>query len=116
MITIWLKTLRVKHWIKNFFVLAPFLASYQFGYNEYLLKSLVGFFLFSFISSAVYLFNDVIDIESDRLHPEKKLRPIASGKISIRQAITASFVLATVSLLLAFQLNYVFFFCLVAVT
>ena len=47
MIATWLKAIRVKHWIKNFFVLAPCLASYQFGFNVYLVKSVAGFFLFN---------------------------------------------------------------------
>ena len=114
MIAIWLKALRVKHWIKNFFVLAPFLASYQFGFNVYLMKSIAGFFLFSLLSSAVYLFNDVSDIDSDRLHPKKKSRPIAAGEISIFQARSVSFLLASLSLLLSFQLHHYFFFCLLA--
>lgn len=116
LITNWLKAIRVKHWIKNFFVLAPFLANYRFGYNEYLFKSLVGFFLFSFLSSAVYLFNDVIDIESDRLHPEKKSRPIAAGNVSVKQAICVSLLLAIASLVTAYKLNYFFFLCLVGYT
>jgi len=114
MIAVWLKAIRVKHWIKNFFVLAPFLASYQFGFNIFLVKSVAGFFLFSLLSSAVYLFNDVIDIDSDRLHPEKKSRPIAAGKISIVQAGSVSFLLACLSLFLSFQLHSYFFFCLLA--
>ncbi len=114
MIATWLRALRVKHWIKNFFVLAPFLASYQFGFNVFLIKGIAGFFLFSLLSSAVYLFNDVIDIDFDRLHPEKKSRPIAAGEISIFQAKSVSFLLASIALLLSFQLHHYFFFCLTA--
>jgi 4-hydroxybenzoate polyprenyltransferase len=114
MIATWLRALRVKHWIKNFFVLAPFLASYQFGFNVFLIKGIAGFFLFSLLSSAVYLFNDVIDIDFDRLHPEKKSRPIAAGEISIFQAKSVSFLLASIALLLSFQLHHYFFFCLSA--
>ena len=80
----------------------------------YLVKSVAGFFLFCLLSSAVYLFNDVIDIDSDRLHPEKKSRPIAAGEISIFQATSVSFLLASLSLLISFQLHHYFFFCLLA--
>jgi len=80
----------------------------------YLVKSVAGFFLFCLLSSAVYLFNDLIDIDSDRLHPEKKSRPIAAGEISIFQARSVSFLLASLSLLISFQLHHYFFFCLLA--
>ncbi len=78
----WLKAIRVKQWAKNFFVLAPFLTSPRFGANEYLLRSVTGVVLFGLMASAVYLFNDIVDAPADRKHPTKRLRPVASGRIS----------------------------------
>jgi len=78
----WLKALRVKQWVKNFFVLAPFLMGPQFGANEYLTKSLLGALLFCLMSSAVYLLNDLVDVRADRQHPVKQHRPIAAGIIA----------------------------------
>ena len=66
--------------------------------NVYLLKSLVGAFLFCLLSSAIYLLNDIVDQSSDRMHPEKRFRPIASGEISVAAAKWAASVLALVSL------------------
>ena len=79
---VWFQALRIKHWVKNFFVLAPFLLGAHFGLNEYLLRSLQGAFLFCIMSSAVYLLNDIVDMRADQKHPVKQHRPIASGRIS----------------------------------
>ena len=105
MIKLWLKALRIKHWTKNFFVFAPFLIGPKFGINEFLLKSLAGVVLFGLMSSAIYIFNDVVDIKSDREHPVKKLRPIASGQLAVSSAISVSIILCLITLVLAFFLN-----------
>lgn len=101
----WFEALKIKHWIKNIFVLAPFLASQKFGINEFFLRALEGVVVFSVMSSAVYLFNDCVDVKSDLEHPSKKLRPIASGQISIVLALVTSILLATVSVILAALLD-----------
>ena len=95
-----LKAMRPKQWIKNLLLFAGFV----FTLNElwrpfspemwgYLGRSAVAFLLFSLLSSAVYLLNDVKDVEKDRLHPTKRNRPIASGALSPRMAIAAAVVL-----------------------
>lgn len=104
----WFEALKIKHWIKNFFVFVPFLASKKFGLNEYLLYASVGVIIFGLMSSAVYLFNDCADIEYDRAHPKKKSRPIASGKIPVALALTVSAALAISSLVLASLLDFRF--------
>lgn len=81
------KLIRPKQWIKNFFVFAPLLFSRHVFDMPYLLPSIAAFIIFSLASSAVYIINDILDVESDRAHPKKKYRPIASGEISIRQAL-----------------------------
>ena len=111
---LWLEALRIKHWIKNFFVLAPFLIGPQFGFNQYLLWALCGTMLFAMLSSAVYLLNDIVDHPLDREHPEKRQRPIASGRISLSLARAVAFSLAALSLLLAFLVDVRFFLVLVA--
>ncbi len=113
MIKLWFHALRIKHWAKNFFVFVPFLIGVKFGFNEYLIKSLAGVFLFCLMSSAVYLFNDIIDIQSDRAHPEKRLRPIASGQIAVPMALSVSISLLFLSLISALFLNVNFLFILV---
>ena len=82
-----IKLIRPKQWIKNFFVFAPLLFSRHVFDLPYLLPSLAAFFIFSLASSAVYIINDIMDVESDRAHPKKKYRPIASGEISVKQAM-----------------------------
>lgn len=75
--------MRIHHWIKNLFVFIPLLISGSF-FDFFLIKeSFIAFFSFCLTSSIVYFFNDIIDIEKDKLHDSKKNRPIASGKISI---------------------------------
>jgi 4-hydroxybenzoate polyprenyltransferase len=110
----WLNALRVKHWTKTFFVFVPFLVGPKLGLNECLLKSLTGTLLFGMMSSAVYLFNDIVDFPSDSKHPEKRLRPIASGQISLCLAGSVAFALCLLSLLLALFLEFRFLLVLVA--
>jgi len=79
--------MRLKHWVKNFFVFIPILVSGSF-FDFILLKdSLFAFLSFCLASSSVYFFNDIIDIEKDKNHPVKKNRPIASDKISLLPAL-----------------------------
>jgi len=111
---LWFEALRVRHWIKNFFVVALFLVGPHFGINEYLVRSLCGTLVFALLSSAVYLLNDIIDLPLDRQHPDKRLRPIASGRISLALAWSVAISLALFSLLLAFLLDLRFFFVLIA--
>ena len=97
--------LRPKQWVKNAFLFLPLVFGKKiFSYPENAM-TIAAFFLFSFSSSAVYLINDVMDIESDRKHPKKHLRPIASGRLPVPHALTAAFILATASLTLSFLLN-----------
>ncbi len=72
------------------------------------LHTLAGAAIFSLIASAVYIFNDLADLESDRQHPTKKLRPIASGKLSIRAAWTFGILFLLISFPLAYLLSPAF--------
>jgi len=80
--------LRPKHWVKNGFVIAPLIFAGQFTSNAALMEVLIAFVLFSMAASAVYIVNDIRDIESDRRHPIKaEKRPLASGRLTVSQAI-----------------------------
>jgi 4-hydroxybenzoate polyprenyltransferase len=78
-----IKLIRVKQWIKNFFVFGPIIFSRHLFDLYYLRSAFIAFLAFCLISSAVYVINDIVDRKTDSLHPEKKNRPIASGKISV---------------------------------
>src|SRR3989442_970992 len=80
--------IRVHHWVKNFFIFIPaFFAGTIFQYSKAELLT-QGFICFCLASSAVYILNDCLDISSDRLHPVKKNRPLASGKVSVAFGLT----------------------------
>jgi len=85
----YLKLVRVPQWIKNFFVFVPLLFSRHIFDKDFFLHSFIAFIMFCLVSSIVYIFNDIVDIEADRAHPVKKNRPLPSGKISLRNAIIA---------------------------
>lgn len=87
LMTKYLKLLRVEQWVKNLFVFLPLFFSGKFIDSNLFLQSVYAFFVFSLISSSIYIINDYSDIESDRKHPEKKNRPLASGAISKPSAI-----------------------------
>ena len=103
-----IQALRPHQWIKSVFVLAPLVFSEHLLDGRYLLLSGVAFVLFCFMSSAVYLLNDVRDVESDRRHPEKRNRPVASGRLSLTAAATASIAIALLVLAPAFLLSIPF--------
>ncbi len=74
--------MRPHHWIKNLFLFLPLFFGGEVFNVEKIISTSIGFFAFSFIASSIYILNDYMDIESDRLHPEKCNRPLASGAVS----------------------------------
>lgn len=76
-----IKALRLNQWIKNLIIFIPFITFGNFNFVE-LNKLVIIFLSFSLIVSSTYILNDLNDIEADKLHPKKKLRPVAQGKIS----------------------------------
>lgn len=78
----YLKLFRVEQWIKNVFVFVPLFFSGNIFNDKLFILSLFAFVVFSMMASSVYIINDYIDIESDKKHPEKRKRPLASGAIS----------------------------------
>lgn len=104
MIKKYCKLLRIHHYVKNVFVLLPLFFSKELLNMSACIKCIVALFAFGFISSVVYIMNDIKDIESDRNHPKKKNRPLASGAISVKAARIFSvfiFALGTVAAIYA---------------
>jgi 4-hydroxybenzoate polyprenyltransferase len=97
-----LKELRPKQWVKNLIVFAPLLFSHQFLERNSLLLAACCFLSFCLIASGVYVLNDVVDVEADRLHPTKKERPIASGRLSVKLASSAGAICLVGGLALSF--------------
>lgn len=99
-----IKLIRVKHWIKNILVFIPLISSHSLTLKNIILTTL-AFFAFSFISSSIYIINDIKDKEKDRLHKRKKNRPIASGRIAVSKAVIYSVLLFLVSFTLNMMIN-----------
>ena len=96
--------IRPQQWIKNGFVLIPMFFGGRLLNADDVIASVVTFFAFSFAASAIYCFNDIVDIDADRRHPVKCHRPIASGAVSVPTAYALMAVLALLSALLLFFL------------
>lgn len=103
------KSARISHWVKNIILFAPIVFSGYLFVNEAFLKVLWAFLIFSLLSSAVYFFNDLIDLPRDLLHPFKKKRPIASGELPVEIAVLVFLGLSGVSLFLAYATSEFFF-------
>jgi decaprenyl-phosphate phosphoribosyltransferase len=109
-----LRTLRPHQWVKNAFVLAPvvfrkglILPTAQGPALNLIVtgRALAGTGVFCLLAGAVYTINDLVDVDADRLHPVKRVRPIASGKVSERAARVMAFVLAVVCLVVSYSLG-----------
>ena len=100
-----IKLLRPKQWIKNGFVFIPFLFAGKMPDVAPLSKGIIVFVAFCLIASSVYILNDLSDLDFDKAHPEKKDRPLASGKISIKLAVCIMFLLASCSALISSLLS-----------
>ncbi len=96
----YIKLLRIKHYIKNFLIFIPAFFARNLFDRSMLMSAVIGFFAFSFTSSAVYIINDIRDVEKDRIHPVKKMRPIASGEISKKTAMLIFYIMLFFSLFL----------------
>lgn len=107
-ITALLRAMRPRQWAKNVFVFAALVFDGQLLQLDPLLRTSLGFVLLCAISSAVYLFNDIADLEADRRHPIKRKRPIAAGQLSVTTAAIGGVVLAGASIRIGFELRYEF--------
>jgi 4-hydroxybenzoate polyprenyltransferase len=103
-----LKTMRPRQWAKNAVVFAALVFDVKLFDFLYLSRTLIAFGLLCLIASAVYIINDLADIEKDRLHPRKKHRPLAAGTLSKRTAVIAATLFLAFALGGAFGLNLKF--------
>ncbi|HZL34640.1 MAG TPA: UbiA family prenyltransferase [Tepidisphaeraceae bacterium] len=85
-----LKALRPHQWVKNFLLLIPLILAHQLGNHAKVLAGMSAFVSFSFCASAIYIINDLLDLESDRRHPSKRRRPFASGALSVATGLMMS--------------------------
>ena len=104
-----LQTARPRQWLKNLSLFAALVFTGQLFVTEQFLRVLWAMVIFTILTSSVYIFNDIIDIRSDRMHPFKKKRPIASGKLPVPQALFVAVVGFFGALGLAASLSTFFF-------
>jgi 4-hydroxybenzoate polyprenyltransferase len=103
-----LKTMRPKQWLKNVFIFAALIFDEKLGNPALLGRTIAAFFLFSLISGVVYILNDLVDLEKDKNHPRKCMRPLPSGQISQQFAAGAAVVLGVAGIGLSFLLDWRF--------
>ena len=104
-----LKTARPRQWIKNFILYAALIFSGRLFIAKDFFLITMAVIIFSGITSSIYFLNDIIDISRDRIHPFKRLRPIASGKLPIPMAFFVATISILVSFFLASRLHFFFF-------
>ena len=107
------QSLRPYQWVKNGFILVPLIFSLRVFDYPSLLKSFMAFTVFCLLTGAIYLINDLVDLEADRSHPSKKDRPLAAGRISPRLAKVTAGILLLFSLLSGFLLEAGFFMVII---
>ena len=95
------KALRVHQWAKNLLVFLPLLLAHSFRNAASVLAAVAAFFCFSLTASATYIFNDLLDLESDRVHLNKRKRAFAAGNLSVASGLGIGFTLAVVALITA---------------
>jgi 4-hydroxybenzoate polyprenyltransferase len=109
-----IRSLRPTQWVKNTVVFAGLIFARHFDRTDDLLRALAAFAIFCALASAVYLFNDIRDRESDRAHPKKKDRPIAAGRVTVSTAGAVAAVLAIAAMGSAWSLGPAFFMTVAA--
>ena len=112
----YIKLIRVKHYVKNILIFIPLFFSGQILNSDKVIMCLLGFISFSFVASSIYIINDINDIEKDKLHPEKKKRPLASGRVSKKEAYLLLMIMLLITIIIdTFMLknnNYNYYFIL----
>lgn len=101
-----LQTARPKQWIKNCFIFIALFFSMSFLNPVMVLKTVESFVLFCFLASGIYIFNDIIDVENDKIHPKKKNRPIAAGKLKIKNAYLAFVLMSLLAIFGSYFVNW----------
>jgi 4-hydroxybenzoate polyprenyltransferase len=110
----YIKLIRPQQWYKNLVIFLPLIFVGQFfNFNE-LLLTFVGAVALSLMSSVSYVINDIVDRKKDALHPEKKVRPLASGKVSVTEGIVIAMMLFLISLFISLKLSTGFAYMVMA--
>lgn len=104
-----IETARPRQWLKNLSLFTGLIFTGWLFFPDRFFTVVYAVILFSLLTSSVYIFNDIIDMERDRQHPLKKKRPLASGKLAVPVAIFTGVLLSTISLTFAFHLSFFFF-------
>lgn len=102
-----IKTMRPRQWPKNLVIFAALVFDRQLGLDhlDATLRTTAGFVIFCLVSGLVYIINDIADIEADRIHPEKRRRPIASGQLPMSVALIAAGIIFLIAIPVAFWLS-----------
>jgi 4-hydroxybenzoate polyprenyltransferase/phosphoglycolate phosphatase-like HAD superfamily hydrolase len=104
----WRRMLRVHQWLKNVLLFVPLVAAHQVFDLGHWLTLALAFLSFSLCASTVYIANDLLDLESDRAHPRKRLRPFAAGALPVRHGVLAAPLLLAASLALGARVGGTF--------
>jgi len=110
MIKEFILSMRPRQWIKNLIVFAAIIFAQKLGDFDAILKTVFAFICFSIISGCGYIFNDILDIEGDKIHPQKKNRSIAAGRLKILPALLLSIGVIIITLAASFLVKYQFGF------
>src|SRR6478672_11509061 len=89
LIFLWLRAVRMHQWTKNLLLFVPLFVGHAFNAQS-VGRTAIGFVLLSLLSSATYIINDLSDLEADRVHPTKRLRPFASGRLTVGHGLIAA--------------------------
>lgn len=109
-----IELIRPKQWVKNLFVFAPILFAGKLMDFPMLMTNILAFIAFCFVSSSVYVLNDIVDVESDRVHKKKRYRPIAAGYVTVGQAKVLFVLLLLLTFLISIKLPYLFLVTILA--
>ncbi|MBU3742545.1 MAG: hypothetical protein FGM24_09725, partial [Candidatus Kapabacteria bacterium] len=93
-----IRQLRVHQWVKNLLLIVPLMLAHHLADASALQTVVIAMVAFSFVASAIYIVNDIVDVASDRAHPTKRHRPLAAGRLRVRDAVIAVPVLVGISL------------------
>lgn len=108
-----IKVFRIHHWIKNLLLFIPLITAHEFYNIDLIFLLCLAFLSFSFCASSIYIINDILDINNDKEHPNKKERPFASGKITIKKGIILASLSLTASFVFSLFINKLFIIFLV---
>ena len=106
---LYLKAVRVYQWLKNILLFVPLFTAHEWHNIPMIINGIAGFMAFSLCASGGYLFNDFLDLPSDRIHPRKRNRTLASGDISLMAGSVIMLVLPLIGLAIAAFMNWKFF-------